>query len=113
MELRSPDPTANPYLLLACCLRAGLDGIKKGLTPPASVDENIFAMSEKELEERGIGALPANLNEALHALEQDEIIKDILGPHIVENYILAKQKEWKEYCENVSEWEIQKYIKEY
>lgn len=113
VELRSPDPTANPYLLLACCLRAGLDGIKKGLTPPASVDENIFAMSEKELEERGIGALPANLNEALHALEQDEIIKDILGPHIVENYILAKQKEWKEYCENVSEWEIQKYIKEY
>lgn len=113
VELRSPDPTANPYLLLACCLRAGLDGIKKGLTPPASVDENIFAMSEKELEERGIGALPANLNEALHALGQDEIIKDILGPHIVENYILAKQKEWKEYCENVSEWEIQKYIKEY
>lgn len=113
VELRSPDPTANPYLLLACCLRAGLDGIKKGLTPPASVDENIFAMSEKELEERGIGALPANLNEALHALEQDEIIKDILGPHIVENYISAKEKEWKEYCENVSEWEIQKYIKEY
>lgn len=113
VELRSPDPTANPYLLLACCLRAGLDGIKKGLTPPASVDENIFAMSEQELQERGIMALPANLKEALQALEKDEVIKDILGEHIVTNYILAKEKEWAEYCENVSEWEIQKYIKEY
>lgn len=113
VELRSPDPTANPYLLLACCLRAGLDGIKKGLTPPVSVDENIFAMSEQELKERGITALPANLNEALLALEKDEVIKDILGEHIVANYIAAKKKEWAEYCENVSEWEIQKYIKEY
>lgn len=113
VELRSPDPTANPYLLLACCLRAGLDGIKKGLTPPDSVDENIFAMSEQELKERGIAALPANLNEALRALEKDEVIKDILGEHIVANYIAAKKKEWAEYCESVSEWEIQKYIKEY
>lgn len=113
VELRSPDPTANPYLLLACCLRAGLDGIKKGLTPPASVDENIFAMSEQELKERGIAALPTNLKEALLALEKDEVIKDILGEHIVTNYISAKEKEWAEYCENVSEWEIQKYIKEY
>lgn len=113
VELRSPDPTANPYLLLACCLRAGLDGIKKGLTPPASVDENIFAMSQQELKERGIAALPANLKEALLALEKDEVIKDILGEHIVTNYISAKEKEWAEYCENVSEWEIQKYIKEY
>lgn len=113
VELRSPDPTANPYLLLACCLRAGLDGIKKELTPPTSVDENIFAMSEQELKERGISALPSNLNEALQALEQDEVIKDILGEHIVTNYISAKKKEWAEYCENVSEWEIQKYIKEY
>lgn len=113
VELRSPDPTANPYLLLACCLRAGLDGIKKGLTPPDSVDENIFAMSEQELKERGIAALPANLNEALRALEKDEVIKDILGEHIVANYISAKKKEWAEYCESVSEWEIQKYIKEY
>lgn len=113
VELRSPDSTANPYLLLACCLRAGLDGIKKGLTPPASVDENIFAMSEQELKERGIAALPTNLKEALLALEKDEVIKDILGEHIVTNYISAKEKEWAEYCENVSEWEIQKYIKEY
>lgn len=113
VELRSPDPTANPYLLLACCLRAGLDGIKKELTPPASVDENIFDMSEQELKEKGILALPSNLNEALQALEQDEVIKDILGEHIVTNYISAKKKEWAEYSENVSEWEIQKYIKEY
>lgn len=113
IELRSPDPTANPYLLLACCLKAGLDGIKRGLTPPASVDENIFAMSEQELKERGITALPANLNEALKALDKDEVIKDILGEHIVTNYISAKNKEWAEYCESVSEWEIQKYINEY
>lgn len=113
VELRSPDPTANPYLLLACCLKAGLDGINKRLAPPPGVDGNIFAMDRKELEKRGITSLPANLHEALAALEEDEVIKQTLGEHILENYISAKEKEWAEYCEDVSPWEIQKYIKEY
>ena len=113
VELRSPDPTANPYLLLACCLTAGLDGIKRGLTPPASVDGNIFAMGREEIERRGITALPANLHEALKALEADEVIKQALGNHIIQNFVSAKEKEWVEYCENVSAWEIEKYIKQY
>ncbi len=113
VELRSPDPTANPYLLLACCLHAGLDGIKKGLVPPDSVDENIFDMSEKELRERGIASLPKDLDQALDALEKDEVIKDILGPHIVENYIAIKRKEWEDYSAYVTDWEIDKYIGQY
>lgn len=113
VELRSPDPIANPYLLLACCLAAGLDGIKKGLTPPPSVDYNVFAMTDEERKEHNIHALPANLKEALQELKQDSLIKETLGSHIFNNYILLKEKEWEEYCENVSEWEIQKYLKEY
>ncbi len=113
VELRSPDPTANPYLLLACCLHAGLDGIKKGLVPPDSVDENIFDMSEKELRERGIASLPKDLDQALDALEKDEVIKDILGSHIVENYVAIKRKEWQDYASYVTDWEIDKYIGQY
>lgn len=113
VELRSPDPTSNPYLLLACCLAAGLDGIKKGLTPPESIDYNIFAMTEQELAENHIEALPASLNEAIQELEQDELIKDTLGEHILNNYLDIKKKEWAEYCENVSEWEVNKYLREY
>ena len=113
VELRSPDPTANPYLLLACCLAAGLDGIKRGLTPPASVDYNIFAMTQEELQEHNIHALPANLNEAIQELEKGELMKQTLGSHILNNYLALKKQEWAEYCENVSEWEINKYLKEY
>lgn len=113
IELRSPDPAANPYLLLAVCLKAGLEGIKKESMPPAAVNENIFAMGEKEREERGIRILPRNLYEAVEALKKDKLVKDVLGEHITQHFIQMKEAEWKEYQSDVCPWEIKKYIAQF
>lgn len=110
VELRSPDPAANPYLALAVCLAAGLDGIKNKLTPPESVDKNIVTMSKEELEKFNIKYLPANLYEAVLALEQSELIKNVLGPHTFTRYIQAKKEEWNQYNIQVSRWEIDQYL---
>ena len=110
VELRSPDSAANPYLALAVCLAAGLDGIRNHIEPPASVDGNIFEMSDEERNAQHIECLPENLMEAIAALEKDQLICDVLGPHICKRYIEAKKAEWKEYCSAVSNWEIDRYL---
>jgi glutamine synthetase len=110
IELRSPDSAANPYLALAVCLAAGLDGIRNQIMPPDSVNCNIFAMSEEERIERGIECLPGNLHEAIEALEQDPYICGVLGNHAKEHFVRAKKKEWEEYRASVSNWEIERYL---
>lgn len=110
IELRSPDSATNPYLALAVCLAAGLDGIKRNLTPPKNVDKNIFDLSATEQEEIGIEKLPENLNAAILELEKDEFIQGVLGSHTYEKYIAAKKKEWAEYCTQITEWEIDQYL---
>lgn len=110
VELRSPDPASNPYLALAVCLAAGLDGIKNKLTPPESVDKNIVTMAQEELHQYGIRCLPANLYEAITALEQNEFIKNILGVHVFTRYIQTKKEEWNQYNIQVSRWEIDQYL---
>ena len=110
VELRSPDPAANPYLALAVCLAAGLDGIKNKLTPPESVDKNIGTMTKEELQQYNIKYLPANLKEAIIALEQCEFAKNVLGTHTFTKYIQAKQEEWNQYIMQVSQWEIDQYL---
>ena len=109
IELRSPDSATNPYLAIAVCLAAGLDGIRNQIEPPASVEGNIFAMSEEEREKAGIKCLPS-LAEAIDGLEQDALIREVLGEHISRKYIEAKKEEWKEYCAAVSSWEIDRYL---
>ena len=113
VELRSPDPCCNPYLALAVCLAAGLDGIEKGMVPPAEITENIFKMDQVTREANGIASLPGSLEEAIEALENDELILETLGTHIAENYIEGKKKEWDEYRTRVSSWEREKYIINY
>lgn len=113
IELRCPDPTANPYLLFATCLAAGLDGIKNNLMPAPSIDKNIFEMSLKEREGAGIENLPENLCDAIDKFEQDDFIKNVLGEHISSNYINAKKKEWQTYRTQVTEWEIEQYLHEF
>lgn len=113
IELRCPDPTANPYLLFATCLAAGLDGIKNNLMPAPSIDKNIFEMSFKEREEAGIENLPENLCDAIDKFEQDDFVKNVLGEHISSNYINAKKKEWQTYRTQVTEWEIEQYLHEF
>jgi glutamine synthetase len=110
VELRCPDPAANPYLALAVCLAAGLDGIKKKLTPPDSVDKNIFTMTEEEKAEKGIKNLPANLKEALNQFEQSDLIKEVLGDHTAGKYLEAKNAEWEQYTIQVSQWELDQYL---
>lgn len=110
VELRSPDPSCNPYLTLAVCLAAGLDGIKRNLNPQKAVDYNIFHMTDEERKKAGIQCLPGTLLEAIEALEQDEFIKNVLGEHIAANYIKAKKAEWLSYRSQVTEWEINQYL---
>jgi glutamine synthetase len=110
IELRSPDPAANPYLTLAVCLAAGLDGIKNQIEPPTDVPENIYAMDDAEREARGIESLPSNLRVALKELKKDSLVGEVLGEHITESYTRAKEAEWKRYREQVSAWEVEEYL---
>lgn len=110
IELRSPDPSCNPYLTLALCLAAGMEGIKNKIEPPQSVDKNIFDMTQEEKVKENIRELPENLMEAIRALEEDEFIKGVLGTHISQKYVESKKVEWKEYISQVSEWETDTYL---
>ncbi len=110
IELRCPDTATNPYLALATCLAAGLEGIKNKMEVPESVDENIFDMSEAELKAKGIESIPASLNRAVDAFEEDEFIKNVVGKHISDKYITAKRAEWDEYRKQVTKWEIDEYL---
>ena len=110
IELRSPDPAANPYLTLAVCLAAGLDGIENEIMPPKSVDQNIFEMSKVEKKAAKIEALPCNLLDAVRELEKDEFIKDVLGEHMTDLYVRAKKAEWNDYTMQVTSWEVDQYL---
>ena len=94
VELRCPDPSCNPYLALAVCLAAGLDGIERGLTPPEEITENIFAMDDAARAAAGIESLPGSLYEALEALKADPLMRETLGEHVFTQYVAGKEKEW-------------------
>jgi glutamine synthetase len=113
VEVRSVDPAANPYLALAVLLKAGLDGIKNDLTPPAPVDRNIYVMNKEEREEVGIVDLPATLYAALETLKSDEVIKEALGEHLLEHFVEAKEIEWDMFRTQVHPWEREQYMSMY
>lgn len=113
VELRNPDPTANPYLVLALCLAAGLDGIKNKIEVPKSVDCNIYEMTPGERRAAGIENMPADLKEAVDCLVADEFLCSVLGEHITTKYVEAKMKEWENYTTRVSQWEIDEYLYKY
>ena len=110
LELRSVDPSANPYLALTVILAAGLDGIKNKLVPEPSLNENIFAMTPEELEAHNISALPSTLQEAVDLFKTDELIKNSVGAHITEKFIAAKTAEYDEYRMAVHNWELKRYM---
>lgn len=111
IELRSIDPSANPYLIMAAVIGAGLRGIKEALVPPARADKNIYHLTEAELEEAKIDQLPSSLDEALNALALDEVVHVALGDHLVNNFIRMKRAECESYKLSVSQWEIDQYFK--
>ncbi len=113
VELRSPDPSCNPYLALAVTLKAGLEGIKKKIFPPEPVNCNIYDMTEQERLDGHIPRLPSNLANAIRALMEDKVIQEALGQHIYSRYIEAKKIEWDEYKIQVTPWELEKYISKF
>lgn len=110
LELRSPDSAANPYLLAALCLEAGLDGIEKGLSAPEELTEDIRRLTCEEKRMRGIQSLPENLGSALEAMQKDQLILDVLGENYATAYQKAKKKEWKSYLEQITAWELDRYL---
>ena len=113
VEVRSVDPTANPYLAMAVLLSAGLDGIKNNKKAPAPIDRNIYVMNAAERAEEGIKDLPSTLYQALQELQGDQVITDALGEHILEHFIEAKEIEWDMFRTQVHPWEREQYIQMY
>lgn len=110
LELRSPDCAANPYLLLALCLEAGLDGIRKQQKAPKELTEDICRLSDEEKKQRKIQSLPENLGVALDAMGQDLLVREVLGESYVAEYQKMKRREWKNYLEQVTKWELEQYL---
>jgi glutamine synthetase len=110
VEIRCPDPAANPYLAFAALLAAGLDGVEKGMTPPEPVEDDIFEMSHEEIVERGIGSVAATLKEALEALKEDTVIRGAIGEFTFAKFYQAKMQEWDSYRIAVSQWELDRYM---
>ncbi len=108
LELRCPDPSCNPYLAFAVMLSAGLDGIRRGLEAPSAAEQNIFQAEKGR--PAALGVLPGSLNQALDALEADEVVCAALGPQICERFISAKRLEWDDFRQEVSPWELEKYL---
>lgn len=113
IEVRVPDPSANPYLALAVLLASGLDGIENELSPPPAVNKNIFTMSQREKRRLKIDALPPNLWEAVRNLEKSKLMHETLGDHIYKHFINAKKMEWSEYISQVHQWELDRYLSYY
>ncbi len=110
VELRSPDPSCNPYLAFAAILEAGLDGIERQTEPPPQVEEDIYHMTEEDLRTRDIGLLPQSLDEALDALERDEVVATALGSHILGKFVAARRSEAAEARLEVTPWEIERFL---
>jgi glutamine synthetase len=113
IEVRVPDPSANPYLALAVMLASGLDGIENQLMPPPAVNKNIFAMSQREKKRLKIEPLPADLLESVKNLERNKVMRMALGEHIFNHFIQAKKMEWLDYISKVHQWELDRYLTYY
>jgi len=111
LELRCPDPSSNPYLATAVMLMTGLDGIRQHLPLPEPLEETLLGQDRIRL--RHMAALPTSLGEALDALEADDVVLSAMGPHISDSFISAKRREFDDYNQQVTDWEIDKYINRY
>ncbi len=110
VELRSPDPSCNPYLAFAVMLRAGLDGIENKISPPEPVNLNIYTMTDEEKKAHNIDRLPGTLNDAIKELDNSPLIQEALGSHIYNRFREGRAKEWDDYRIQVHEWEIDNYL---
>jgi glutamine synthetase len=110
IELRSPDPSCNPYLSFAVILMAGLDGVENRIDPGEPTTLNLFHLNNEERDRHGIESLPGSLKEALDSLETDEVIKNALGEHVYQDFMRLGRAEWDAYRISVHDWEITRYL---
>jgi len=110
IEFRSPDPACNPYLAFSVMLAAGLEGIEKGYEVPKPIEENVYEMTEKERQKRGIDTLPASLLEAILLTEKSELVRKALGEHVFNAFIQNKKIEWDQYRTQVTDYELKRYL---
>ena len=113
VELRSPDPSCNPYLAFAVMIAAGLDGVKRRTDPGPPINKNIFAMSHREKRRLKIDELPSDLRDAVRWMRKDRLIRETLGDHVYEHYVQAKEAAWDEYSATVHPWELERYLARY
>ncbi len=113
VELRSPDPSCNPYLAFAAILEACLDGIRNKIDPPAPVESNIYKLTSKERKKQRIDSLPGSLAEALDNMDKSLVAKAALGEHIFKEFMTSKKKEWDSFRTYVSQWELDRYLERY
>jgi len=110
IEVRFPDPMANPYLAISALIYCGLDGIERKIDPGDPVDENVYHLSKNTRVGIGIRELPETLKDALEFLESDNYLRKVLGSELLDAYIELKRKEWKEFMRTVTPWEYEKYF---
>ncbi len=110
IELRSPDPSCNPYLAFACMLNAGLEGVEKGYTLPDPVEMDVYHLSGDERQRYNIETLPGNLYRAIEYAEKSELLRETLGDHIFEQFITSKKVEWDDYRIRIHPYEIERYL---
>ena len=111
LELRCPDPSANPYLAAAVMLAAGLDGVRNALVLPPPLEETVVSGAVKRRLVSEI--LPRSLGEALEELEQDDVLLNALGPYVSDRYLEAKKQEYRDYKRQVTRWELDRYLGRY
>lgn len=110
VEVRNPDPMANPYLALAVLIEAGLEGIENKITPPQEERNNLYKMTTQEVRDMGIQVLPENLKEAIDEFKTSELAKRTFGEHLFHTFIKEKESEWDQYRLSISEWERKRYL---
>ncbi len=109
IELRSPDPTCNPYLAFSVMIAAGMDGVRQNLVPPPPTEENIYEMRPEVRNSHGIEMLPSSLHEAIGEIEKSELVAETLGEHVFQRFVANKKAEWKSFCTAVTDYEIREY----
>ncbi len=111
IEYRAPDPACNPYLVMSVLLGSGIDGIRRKIEPPESVEADVFKLSRQERHAIGVHSLPTNLGDAIKRMEDSEFVRSCLGDHVFEWFIKNRWSEWDEYHGHVSDWEKERYLR--
>jgi glutamine synthetase len=110
LEIRNPDPACNPYLAFTVMLKCGLHGVKEKLPLPPPIEENLLAFDPLELERRQIGSLPETLGEAIEEFKRDTVIREALGDLLFSKLAETKSKEWQDFRQYVTPWEMERYL---